>query len=736
MPRKRKLTKKQAADRQKKAKRDYARSVRTSAREITIGTCANRARRKRLLKCPIKFLKGYFGPKPGADPSKRQNHERFYRPFSDDQIEAIKLFVFAAQTGQDEIVLAPRGDWKTETVKHLIIYLIAAEIIRFPVIIGPNGDHAAELFKDIKNQMVSPVFAADYPEIADPIKAILKGGNPKYQTCQGELTNLVWNESEIRLADIKKVPGVWKPSKYGGVRMLYRGMDASIRGINRGGARPDFAFADDIETEESARSRGPKGQIQTRRAVIEKAVAGLNSVDPVTRLILGTVQNDYCLTYQLWKEWGGKRYQAVKVWPENAEGGEVAAEYRDRYVMMRRKEKAAGVKDFKESYAFYVKHRKKIERGVVMGNPHNYSTKPRDPAKPNGPKIHVSAFHRVCNYLAEENGLNYVLTEFQNDPPESAKPTDLGLTYTKVMSRISGFRQMEIHPDARAITAAVDLGRYLCHWSIWCWLEGMSGLCVNHGVIEVDGLGVHSSDEHQYQAQMRALNTWRLQLMRLELSEQMPSQVLIDSSDFTSLAYAFIRESADGTGTFKAVKGLSPYRTYQDIPGQQVVGRHFHGTFQGENNIWLYRLDSDELKRLVHLGWSTPTFDEAQQFQPMALSLYSAFAEDGKTPDNRRHLSFGKHQTAEKFETEFVPGRGRTKGKQQGWNRINPNNHQFDTTYYSMAGAFMENVWLPLDTAPEPDTPAPTEAPEIGAGSAGAGGRFRRPGRPFLTRRN
>lgn len=729
MARKKRLTSHEAAARQRKAKRDYARAKRTGAREIEVRVCANRRRRNRLLAGPVeKWLKHYFGTDE-QNPRKRQAFERFFRPFSDDQKEAIAGFVRAAQLGQDDIVLAPRGDWKTETVKHLIIYLICKKIIRFPVIIGPNEDHAGELFNDIRAQMITPRFAADYPEIADPVLSVIKGGNPKFQTCQGELTGLVWNESEIRLADIPKVPGLWKPSEYGGVRMLYRGMDASIRGINKGGDRPDLAFADDIETEQSAVSQGPDGQIEKRRRVIDKAIAGLNSVDPITRLICGTTQNDYCLTYDLWKKWGGRRYQAVKVWPEKGDGGELAEQYRDEFVEMYEKEKAAGDKVHSGSYQFYIDHQGIIERGLVMGNPENYSRKPRDPSNPTGPKIHISAFHRVC-CLIGDYGLDYVLTELQNDPPESRKPTDLGLTYVTVLTRISGLTRGTFHPDTRAVTASVDLGRYLCHYSIWGWLEGMAGQCVNHGVIEVPGLGVQSSEDHADRALMNALMGWRLQLLRNEFCEQIPTQVLIDSSDFTNVAYSFVRESADDSGMFKAVKGLTPYGNYTDIPNQRVVGKNFHGNYQAEHDIWLYRLNSDELKRLVQLGWATSTFDEAQQLNPMALSLYSAFGPENQ-PDTRRHLSFAKHQVAERWVTKFKAGPTK-KAKKSRWDQINPNNHQFDTAYMNMAGAFMEQIWLPLDENPNSVEPEPDNS---FLESGNKPGRFARPGRPFFTGR-
>ena len=98
-----------AAGVSKGTRADYQRQYmaqRTAAeRDIVIRKCENPDRRAERLAEPLKFLKGYFP-------------DRFWRPFSDDQIDGIETVIYCAQTGADELIAAARGDWKRKPPKH------------------------------------------------------------------------------------------------------------------------------------------------------------------------------------------------------------------------------------------------------------------------------------------------------------------------------------------------------------------------------------------------------------------------------------------------------------------------------------------------------------------------------------------------------------------------------------------------------------------------------------------
>ena len=647
----------------------YQNERNAEARDISIRKCESVSRRADLIADPVAFIKHYFA-------------ERFWRPMSRSQIETIYSIVETARMGSDEIFCAPRGDWKTETAKAMIVYLIASELIRFPVIIGSTADDAWMKFSDIKSQFEkNEIFAADYPEICDPIRAM--DGSPmkaRKQTIDGVKTDFYWQAKFVTFPKVLVVPSTGKPSPFSKCALTYRGLDAAIRGINVYGRRPDLAFCDDLETRESADS---DHQIEIRERLLDNDVAGLaGGGESLPRIVLGTIQNSKCLTNKKLHEWGGRQYKAVDNWP-SPRGMELA----DEYIETRRDEKTKGTKTYEHSRKFYRDNREEIECEVVVGNDHCFSAKTdRD-----GVPMEVSTFQRVLNN-ASDNGWNYVWCELQNEPPEEKKVETIGLTAAKVISRISGLNQKESDNLTEFNTAAIDLGKYSCHWSITDWSEGLSGRITNYGVAEVHSEGVGDDKTQTAMALRSALMNWRAELLGGELSDRKPDIVLVDSSNFTDTAYSFVKEISSESSHFYAIKGLAPYRSYQPIDGKRIVGNHWHANLQGTAGVWLYLLDTDALKAMVHQMFATPTFDEVQQLNPLSLSLYSSFSVDGKA-NPRRHNAFAKHQTAEEYREEFKAG----KGMVRGWHQTNPNNHWFDCSYMNLVAAFMLGMKPPFE---------------------------------------
>ena len=722
-------------------KTDYMRQYQANAaardRDISIRRCADPARRARCLADPVLFLKTYY-------------EEKFFRPFSEDQKEAIHTIVQCAENGSDELICAPRGDWKTETTKHMLIYLISKQLVRFPVFINATAGAGSISYEHVKKEFIAEMYAADFPEIADPVLA-LKGssGKAKLQTYKGRSTELVWGAEHVSFAVIQEVPGTgqpyWtplqeipgtgKPSPFGGVKLTFRGLESHIRGINIESDRPDFALGDDLETRESANS---DSQIEAREQVLDNDVGGLAGGDEeIPRVMIGTIQNQKCLTNKKLKEWGGKRYQAVKKWPDD----EQSIKLRDEFIEMWRDERRKGDKLHTKSYDYYLENQDRIEFRAKLANPHNKSRKFRSDGRPR----HISAFHRIC-LLAASKGWSYVQTELQNDPPKEKDIQTMGLTYSKVMSRISGIRQKEVPPDTQCVCATMDLGKYQCHWEIKAWQAGMAAPTINYGIAEVKGIGTQSDQAHVDMAIRRTLHQWREELMSGKLSDAIPDNVLIDSGtpiqgrgqsggskkdgEHADVVYNFIKEIQDGTSTFKASKGLSPYGVYEDIPDKRIAGNHWHANLQKDKGIWLYNLDTDWLKLMVHQMWLTPTFDDNVQFNPLSMSLFSAVDRHGR-PDTRRHLIYSNHQVAEEYRKEFVEG----KGMRKWWHPLNPNNHWFDTSYMNLAAAIMMGMWFPMSS----DDPPPDQVEEAEPATKPRPERnhdqFSHRGEPFLAQR-
>jgi phage terminase large subunit GpA-like protein len=166
--------------------------------------------------------------------------------------------------------------------------------------------------------------------------------------------------------------------------------------------------------------------------------------------------------------------------------------------------------------------------------------------------------------------------------------------------------------------------------------------------------------------------------------------VLIDSGDFTKTAYQFIREV--GGAPFMVSKGISSNTFHVGKRSRErIPGDNWYASLQKQENIWLYLLDTDYWKQFVHERFMTPTFNEAKNYVPASLSIYS-------TEDRKRHLSYSHHIVAEERREEFVAG----KGLRKYWHQTNRNNHYLDATYMACAAARMKGVELPLGTQATP----------------------------------
>lgn len=562
------------------------------------------------------------------------------------------------------------------------------QIIRFPVLFGAtagNGDSGSSAsFVDIKEQFQSERLAADFPEVCDPI--ILKGGNRK-QTYKGVDTKLEWKTKHVIFATINEVPGdgyPWagKPSVFSAMKLTYRGLDSHFRGINIQGDRPDAAFLDDLETEESARM---DGQIETRENLVDNAVGGLGSAETIPRIILGTIQNHKCLTKKKLDEWGGKRYQAVNVWPTD----EDSVMHRDEYIEMRREERRSGNKHFDESYQYYEDHQDVIERGLEMGNPHNKSRKNRHDGRP----LEISAFHRVLNKAAD-NKWEYVYAELQNDPIEEEINT-ARLTSKKVRSRISGFARDELPNNECKIALGLDLGKMYSHWVKVAVHGNAVGNIINYGIMETPNVEDEEDHEAIELAILKSLLNWRTDI----LAVNPPDFGLIDSGAYTQAAYEFVRR----TGTpFAATKNWEKGRFRmpdQDTEEKRRFVDCWAHRLQAEG-LWLYHNHTNAWRQWAQQRFLTATFSEQQVFNDGTLSLFS----DPENP--RRHVSFSQHIVSWEWQEKFIAG----KGLERKYVQVNINDHYLEALAIACCAAGCLGVRL-IPRQMDENVPPPEKRP-------------------------
>ncbi len=199
-----------------------------------------------------------------------------------------------------------------------------------------------------------------------------------------------------------RVPG----SPSAGAIFATRGLDAAVRGLNKGNRRPTVAAIDDPDTEDTARSEEQAKKLEDR---IDKAIGGLGGQQKgIARVMLTTLQNRTCVSFRFTDPkqkptWKGKRFRFLVEPPERADLWE-------EYVQLRQHDMSTGDPFARAAHQFYLDHRETMDAGAVVSNPHRFNPE----ELPDGSQAEVSALQRYYNEVARI-GPEAVATEFDND---------------------------------------------------------------------------------------------------------------------------------------------------------------------------------------------------------------------------------------------------------------------------------------------------------------------------------
>lgn len=689
---------------ERQSQRELMARKRAAERDLKIPLPKEPNRRIDCLADPELMLRTYFP-------------EEFYEGFTDDRRAMLSSIIHAAKYGGDQAIAGPRGEGKTSLAINGALYLMLAGLSAFPVVIGKSQSKSQLELKALREKLQqSELFIDDFPEVGAPLHAIgAWSSRARMQTVSGKPTNAVLAVDHLAFPTIgiEQLPAGW-PSKLNPVsngQVIYSlGIDGPIRGTKFRGRRPTLAIIDDIEDRESAAS---ETLIAKNEEVIEKDIAGLGSgAERVARAMLCTIQNRKCIAYQYTDpkqkpSWKGKRYRKMLKPPERMD-------LVDQYIQMRI-EKTADDPDARAAHRFWCEHQEAIESTCEVSNHQSYSKKIHEDGQP----LEVSAVQAYYNRVADW-GKDAVATEIDNDPPESIGPQGMGLTAKIVSSRLSGLERGQLPANATSVTAAIDLGKYRCHWVVMAWWKGAGGCVIDYGIAEVSGTDRTIDNEASEPQIYKALLNWRDELLQKCYVDAAGTQrnvdcIFVDSGTFTNAAYEFVRQVGP---PFHAAKGLGNYRPRKQSTEKTRAGDHMHAELQADQRLWLFDLGSDYWKTWVHERFMTPTFDENNFLRRGALSLFVQ-------PGAQTHNSFAHHITAEELVTEFKEG----KGAKTYWHQHNENNHWLDATYYAAAAGRFTGVHLLSESGSPKVEPRHTTKPETKPKRQRHGKQFRtRPG--------
>lgn len=646
---------------------------RAKARDLLIPIPANVQRRLQAESNPELWLTTYFS-------------DVFYEAFTADRSDMLRAMIEAALYGGDQAIAGSRGEGKTTLVMLGTLGLMCNRLCDFPVVIGKSQSKSQLELKDIREKLQqSKLFIADYPEIGVPFQAV--GGwssRARMQTVKGEPTNIVIAADHLAFPTItlEQLPKNWPkeitPASCGQV-MYCLGIDGPIRGTKFRGRRPKLAIIDDIEDREAAAS---DTLIAKNEEIIEQDIAGLGaSGERIARVMPCTIQNRKCIAYKytdpkLKPSWRGRRYRKMLQPPTRMD-------LVQQYIEMRQDRKTEDP-DAREAFRFWRDNQEEIERDARISNKSSYSKKLHS----DGELLELSAIQAYYNRVADW-GEKAVATEIDNDPPETAGPQSQGLTAEVVASRDSGLPKHKLPMNTVTLTAAIDLGKYFCHWVVIAWWDGAGGVVVDYGFESVLGTDRQMDNEASEPLIYQTLLNWRDKVTQTLYTDatginRRVDKIFVDSGTFTNAAYEFCRQSR---GPFYCSKGQNPYHKKTKDTDTIKAGSNLYAAKQDNEDIWLYHLDTNYWKQFIHERLLTPTFDENGNLRRGSLSLYHS--------EKSGHRLFCQHIVAEQLLREFIQG----KGEKVYWDKVHEDNHWLDAVY--MAAAAAESMGIKLFSASE-----------------------------------
>ena len=201
------------------------------------------------------------------------------------------LYDMVTNRGKKVAIAAPRDFGKSTMITlAYIIYLICYAREHFIVIISNTASQARKILDNVRSELTeNEALRRDFPEIFE------SNGKPKPPR---------WTNDDIITRN--------------NVEILALGYGQQIRGRKHGHHRPTLVIMDDIEDGENTFSPETKEKM---KRWLERSVLKVGS-SLSNFLFIGTVHNSFSLlgdylSSEVDPSWIGKKYKAVKEWPEN-----------------------------------------------------------------------------------------------------------------------------------------------------------------------------------------------------------------------------------------------------------------------------------------------------------------------------------------------------------------------------------------------------------------------------------
>jgi hypothetical protein len=593
------------------------------------------ARRERCRLDLFAFLTTYFPQSTGL------------RPLSDDHRRFITRLQNCVLEGGLFVEAMPRGFAKTTIGENAVMWATLYGHRRFVPVFGAANENAKGNIDSIKMELAeNDLLMEDFPEVCHPVRALEnKVQRCRSQTHNGKLTHIEWTADTIVLPSVDG-------SLASGAIITAHGLLGASRGMkykrpDGTQQRPDFAFIDDPQTDESAAS---PVQVRKRMGIIKKAVlksAGhgkkLACFAAVTVIAKDDLA-DQLLNPKLNPAWQSERIKMVKAWSAAHETlWKQYAEIRNTY-------NPDDLQDQRRAHQqatdFYRANRAAMDDGCLVSWEHCYD-----------PEVELSAIQHAYNALIDD-GEEVFASEYQNEPLEQVVGDAEQMKPAAIAAKLNGLPRGVVPIGCDHLTMHTDIQGSSLWWMVCAWASRFDGYIIDYGIYPDQGsrryttlrdikrtyMDVAASAAKEKGEKAPGLEgsvyfaldqlcghlltkEWRREdgaLLRI-------SQALIDTNwrDTSEAVYLFCRQTKHSTNIMPAhgkgyTASMVPMREHKKKIGERVGLDWKVPPTDGKRTVRWVHFDTNSWKSFVAGRLSTPMGDHG------CISLFGSDAETHK----------------------------------------------------------------------------------------------------------
>ena len=654
------------------------REIAASGQEIgALPPIADPARRRDAISALRRFCEIYFP-------------DVFFMDWSADHLRIIAKIEDAILNGALVAIAMPRGSGKSALVRAAALWAILRGIRRYAAVIGATAEKAAGEIDKIRVVCeTNRDLIGDFPEALYPIKCLERiTQRQRGQTYQGVHTRIQWLSDRLVFPTIPGSPSSGSIISSAGLEGgNIRGQSHSLP--NGELLRPDFAFLDDPQTNESAHSAL---QSQRREELLSGDVLGMCGP---SRKMAGVVcctviaegdMADAILDRKKHPEWQGERTMLLPQLPKNMQKWEQYGEIRADGLRT-----GAGLAPATE---FYRRHRAEMDEGALAA----WESR-KNPDE-------LSAIQHAMN-LRLQNPKAFA-SEYQNQPERESLGDEALPTPDEICERVNGLARGVVPGAGQKLTAFVDVQQKLLFWCVVAWDLKFGGSVLDYGTFPDQNRPYFTLADSRrtlahacpkaglegqiYDGLQTLVDTLMARLWKREDGAEFRiERILIDAnwSQSTDPVYQFCRASQHSAlllpshGRFVGAAG-KPMDQYHRVPGEQVGLNWRIGMNVGKRKIRHVIYDTN--------FWKTTLFNRLSA----ALGDRGALTFWGRDPESHRLIA--AHLSSEyRIRTA---GRGRTVDE---W-RLRPDrpdNHWLDCLVGCAVAASILGISAGTDDVPE-----------------------------------